>query len=277
MNILITGSRGNVGKATCEYLDQINVKYFTTVRKKHVGLKNQRILDLEKPETYESALKGMDSIFLVRPPELTDVKGIFEPFIDVCRSMEIKHIVFLSLLGVERNPFPPHHKIEKYIEASGIPYTFIRPSFFMQNLIEPHRTEIIEKNEIFIPSGKVKISFIDTKDIGEVVARSLLDETTKYKKYTITGNEAIDYYRVADVMSQVLGRKITYSNPSPLKFRKVMIKKGMDKTFVNVMSVLYLTTRMGMANQVTHTAEEILGKPPRTIEMFIEDNKEIWQ
>ncbi|MBN2795244.1 MAG: SDR family oxidoreductase [Clostridia bacterium] len=276
MNILITGSRGNVGKSVCSYLDALQVSYYTSSRNHH-NTETYRILDFEKSETFENALQDIDAVFLVRPPELTDVKGIFEPFIDACKKQQVKHIVFLSLLGVEKNPFPPHHKIEKYIEASGMPYTFIRPSFFMQNLIEPHGKEIIELNEIFIPSGKAKISFIDAKDIGEIIARCLLNEEAKYQKYTITGKEAIDYYEVAEHMSRILKRKIIYSNPSLLKFRKKMIRNGLDKTFANVMMVLYLTTRMGMAKDVTSTAKTLLGRDPRTIEMFIDEHKEIWQ
>lgn len=60
-----------------------------------------------------------------------------------CRKeIGIKHIVFLSLLGVEKNPIVPHAKIEAMIKASGIPYTFLRPSFFMQNLLSQHGDEL---------------------------------------------------------------------------------------------------------------------------------------
>ncbi|MBU3112378.1 NmrA family NAD(P)-binding protein [Clostridium lacusfryxellense] len=99
-------------------------------------------------------------ILLVRPPQLTDVKGIFNPFIQKCKVNGVKQVIFLSLLGAEKNPFPPHHKIEKAILASGIPYTFIRPSFFMQNLSTTHATDIKERDDLFIPCGKAKISGI---------------------------------------------------------------------------------------------------------------------
>lgn len=281
-DIFITGYSGNVGGAVANFLETKGLNYIAGVRTpaKYDSIVSKAVFrrfDIADKTTYASALEGINKIFLVRPPQLTDVEGIFKPFIDYCKSINIRHIVFLSLLGVEKNPFPPHHKIEKLIKSVGIPYTFIRPSFFMQNLIEPHSKEIRENNEIYIPSGKAKISFIDTDDIGEIIALVLLDESHFFKSYTITGNEAIDYYYVAKVMSEVLKRNIRYTHPSLLKFRKTIISNGTRKVFANVMTVLYLTTKLGMANQITNTAEQILGRKPKSIVDFIKKNQSIWQ
>jgi len=210
-------------------------------------------------------------------PQLTDVLGIFVPFIQKCKEVGVKQIVFLSLLGVERNPFPPYYKIEKAIVASGIPYTFIRPSFFMQNLSTTHAADIKERNDLFIPARNAKVSFIDTRDIGEIIGRTLVEEGHENKAYTITGAEVITYYQVADSMTRLLGRKIIYSNPHLFKFRKDMINRGVKKGFATVMMVLYLTTKLGMANHVTNTAEILLKRKPRSIDEFMKDHLEVWQ
>jgi len=90
----------------------------------------------------------------------------------------------------------------------------------MQNLSTTHVDDIKERDDLFIPSGKAKISFIDTRDIGEIIGRIITEEGHKNKAYTITGSEAITYFEVADTMTRVFGRKITYLNPSLFKFRK---------------------------------------------------------
>lgn len=277
---LITGVSGNVGKSVKEYFEVQAIDYIIGVRnpKKVVQTpySSVRYLDFEKPESYSNALDGIEVLFLVRPPQLTDIPKIFIPFVDACKISSVKHIVFLSLLGVEKNPFPPHHKIEKVIIQSGLDYTFIRPSFFMQNLIDPHAEDIRDRNDIFIPSGNAKISFIDTRDIGEIIALCMVDEKHRNNKYSITGPEAITYYEVAKSMSGILGKKITYSNPSLLKFRKEMIRRGIKKEFANVMTVLYLTTKLGMAKHVNNVGETILGRKLKTIKEFIDDNSDCW-
>ena len=278
--ILLTGISGNVGSAVFNYLRQGGYQFISGVRnpkkyeKKYPGATFVK-LDLENKDTYKGALKEVEKIFLIRPPQLTDVQGIFKPFIDTCKEEGIKQIVFLSLLGVEKNPFPPHYKIEKEILKSEIPYTFIRPSFFMQNLSTTHVDDIKERNDLFIPSGKAKISFIDTRDIGEIVGKTLVEDGHLNKSYTLTGSQAINYYEVAKTMSKVLNRKITYSSPGLLKFRKEMIKRGVKKEFATVMTILYLTTRLGMANHITDTAQKILGREPRTIDDFVRDYKKV--
>ena len=280
--ILLTGISGNVGSAVVDYLKSENIDFLAGVRNIEKSKKQDDAIayihfDFEDATTYEIALKGVKRVFLVRPPQLTDVKGIFIPFIQKCKEAGVVQIVFLSLLGVEKNPFPPHYKIEKAIVASGIPYTFIRPSFFMQNLSTTHAEDIKERDDLFIPSGKAKISFIDTRDIGEIIGRTLVEEGHENKAYTLTGSQVITYFQVADIMTKVLGREITYSNPSLFKFRKDMISRGIKKEFATVMMVLYLTTKLGMANHVTNTAEVLLKRKPKTIEDFIKDYVEVWR
>jgi len=280
--ILLTGITGNVGSAVVTYLKSQNINFIAGARNIEKSKQQDESIeyvyfDFEVADTYETVLQGVKKVFLVRPPQLTDVKGIFIPFIQNCKEAGVEQIVFLSLLGAEKNPFPPHHKIEKAILASGIPYTFIRPSFFMQNLSTTHAKDIKEGNDLFIPSGKAKISFIDTRDIGEIIGRSLSEKGHENKAYSITGSEAITYFQVADTMTRILGRKVTYSNPSLLKFRKDMIARGVKKEFATVMMVLYFTTKLGMANHVTDTAEIILNRKPKTIEEFIKDHVEVWK
>lgn len=279
--ILLTGISGNVGSNVLDFLLENEVDLLAGVRspkryKEKYPHVNFVELDLEKNSTYNKALSGIEKVFLIRPPQLTDIKGIFEPFINECSVANIKQIVFLSLLGVEKNPFPPHHKIEKLILASGIPYTFIRPSFFMQNLSTTHAEDIRKRDEIFIPSGRAKISFIDTRDIGEIIGKTLIENEHLNKAYTLTGPEAIDYYQVSRIMSKLLEREITYTNPGLLKFRKEMIERGIKREFATVMTILYLTTKFGMANHITNTAEKILNRKPRSIEDFIIDYKDVW-
>jgi hypothetical protein len=144
----------------------------------------------------------------------------------------------------------------------------------MQNLSGIHSVEIREKNEIFVPAGKSKTSFIDAADIGFATA-VLLHNPEKYKNtaHTITGPEALDYFQVAEILSRVTKRTITYAKPGYLKYRSYYIKKrGLDKAFVNVTVALYFMTRMGTAKAVTNGFYELTGREPRTLEEFVKDN-----
>jgi uncharacterized protein YbjT (DUF2867 family) len=217
MKILVTGASGNVGSYVVKELlnrgDQ--VKAAGTDASKLEKMFESRVeampFDFTDRDTYDKVLENVDRVFLIRPPHLGKPEDMY-PFIDAMKAHNIKLVSFLSLMGVENNTIPPHHKIEKYIEKSGIPYAHVRPGFFMQNLSGIHSVEIREKDEIYVPAGKSKTSFIDAADIGLATA-VLIHDPERYRNtaHTITGPEALDYFQVAEILSRVTGRKITYA------------------------------------------------------------------
>lgn len=115
----------------------------------------------------------------MRPPDLAIPKKQIEPAILYAKSAGVEHIAFMSLLLAEKNSFVRHHKIEKLIVAPGVPYTFLRPSFFMQNLSTTHALEIKSMNEILVPAGRGKTSFIDVRDIAAVAVEALTKDGLK--------------------------------------------------------------------------------------------------
>lgn len=279
MKVLVTGASGNVGKYVVEELIKMGdgVKAAGTNTQKLKCIFSNKVepvyFDFTDKETFHEALENVDRVFLMRPPHLGKPEDLY-PFIDAMKERGIKLVSFLSLMGVESNPIPPHHKIEKYIEAAGIPYAHIRPGFFMQNLSGVHSVEIKELNEIFIPAGKSKTSFIDAVDIG-VAGATLLHNPEKYTNtaHTITGPKALDYYEVAEILSIVTGKKITYRKPSFLTYRNYYIKRrGLDKEYVNVTVALYFMTRMGTAKAVTDDFMKLTGRQPRTFKEFARAN-----
>jgi uncharacterized protein YbjT (DUF2867 family) len=281
MKVLVTGASGNVGSYAVKELLKMGEKIVaagtnTKKLKKMFGDKVEIVeFDFTKERTFMAALKDVDRVFLMRPPHLGKPQDLY-PFIDAMKSSNIALVSFLSLMGVENNTIPPHHKIEKYIESLGIPYAHIRPGFFMQNISGIHSKEIKEQDKIFVPAGKSKTSFIDAADIGVSIA-TLLHEPEKYRNtaHTITGPEALDYYQVAEILSKLTGRKIKYDKPGYFKYRSHYIKtRGLDKKYVNVTVALYFMTRMGTAKEVTEGFYRLTGKRPRTFEEFARKNIE---
>ena len=285
MRVMVTGALGNVGRYVLDSLIEmgeqvvaadINLERLNTAYGERHNVSSV-YFDFTDEATFNESLKEVDRVFLMRPPHLGKPEDLL-PFIQAMQKSNIKLVSFLSLMGVENNPVPPHHRIEKFIEKYGLPYAHIRPGFFMQNISGVHAHEIKEEDQIFIPAGKSKTSFIDAKDIGIAIATVLhCPEQYKNTAHTITGPESLDYFQVAEILTDVLGRRIKYTKPSYLRYRSTYIKKrGLDKSYVNVTVMLYFMTRMGTAKMVTDGFEKLTGKKPRTFKEFAADNKEAW-
>jgi len=288
--ILLTGVSGNVGQeALHELSKRPDRKKFSLVSGQRDRAKLTKIvngladetvyLDFADPTSFDPALKGISRVLLIRPPQLADVDKFFKPFISAMQRAGIRQVVFLSLQGVENNPVTPHHKIEQLIVEANVPFTFLRPSFFMQNLSTTHRDEIRFRNEIFVPAGHGLTSFIDVQDIGAVAALALTSQTSEfmYRSYELTGSEALTYFEIAQVLTDVLGRKITYQNPSILRFIwQKWQKKTIPLGFTMVMVALYTVAKLGRAATLTQETERLLERPPRTFRQFAEANRIIW-
>lgn len=288
-NILITGASGNIGQEVIRGLYGLGTskRIIAADRNPQKAMEilvdypslEYRKLDFSDPLSFDAALEGISTVFLLRPPQLADVPKYFEPFVDAMLSNYIREIVFLSVQGVENQKGIPHHKIEKLIQDRGLDYVFLRPSYFMQNLTTTLLREIKEENKIFIPSGSLEFTWVDVRDIG-LVGAQILNNFQDYSRQApvITGSEQKDFHDVASMLSRVTGRSINYESPGLMKFFRAKRKEGMQKMMIFVMIMLHYLPRFSKKkNELTDTVLRICGREPGTLEAFMEREKEKFQ
>ncbi|UVE51080.1 NmrA family NAD(P)-binding protein [Haloferax larsenii] len=228
--------------------------------------------DFARPETWGAALDGVDATFLVRPPGVEQRQ--VTAFVDAASRVRVDHVVYLSALGADKNVLIPHHRIESHIQQSAVRSTFLRASFFTQNLHEVHGQDVVEHDEIFVPAGSGETSFVDARDVAAVAAVVLTDDRHDKQAYDLTGPEALRYDEVAAVFTDVLDRRITYADPSIPAFVRRMLSRDRPLSYVLLMVGIYSTARFGFAGRVTDDVERLLGRPPRTVRDYVEDYRD---
>ena len=279
--ILVTGATGTVGNDVLRGLLELGLPARAAVTNPERAVKalpagsESTRFDFSDPSTFAAALEGVNRVFLMRPPAMGDPKA-FKPFLEAVKFLGVEQVVFLSLLGAQSNPVVPHRKIELEIERLEIPHVFLRPSFFLQNLSTTHLQDILERDDIFVPAGRGKTSFIDARDIAAVAVRALNLPHVVNGGIDLTGADALSYAQVAAIFSNVLGRKITYSNPALPKFWLEMRRRGFKPEFVIVMILIYSTNRLGLAGRVTSDVKRILGREPITVQKFVQNFKQFF-
>jgi uncharacterized protein YbjT (DUF2867 family) len=233
-----------------------------------------RKFDFTDETTWAPALAGVTKLFLMRPPQLSNIKRDMEPFLRYVKTLEVKQTAFLSVQRAEENKRIPHYKIEQTLIGLEIPYTFVRPSFFMQNLTTTHLPEIRDEHRLFLPAGNGETNFIDVYDLAEFVSKILTEDGHLGRAYTITGGENLTYGEVAEKLSRTLHGNYVYQNAKPFEFIRYHRKQGRKLMHCIVMLALYSITKRGKAAKKTDTITTVLGRKPRTVEQFIEENKE---
>jgi uncharacterized protein YbjT (DUF2867 family) len=197
-NILILGATGNVGTAVIKYLLCANnssivlagVRNIELARREFTSNPNLKFrrFDFENQNSFSEALSGIDLLFLLRPPQISDVDKYIKPLLTQAQGQRVNKVVFLSVQGVERSKMIPHHKIEKLVLEMGFEFVFLRPSYFMQNLTTTLLPEIQAKRTITLPAGHAKFNWVDVDNIGEAAANILMNfENYANQAFEITG------------------------------------------------------------------------------------------
>ena len=237
--------------------------------------------DFADHTTWDAAFEGISILFLVVPkPDPREIRTNIFPLIDAAVRAGCQHILFLSTPGADKQKILPHYQVERYIETLEVAYTFLRASYFMQNLCgksSTHGVDITTRNEIFIPAGRGKLSFIDTRDIAAVLLKICGNpEAHQRKAYLLSGRRGLDFFEVAEIFSQVMEHPIHYTHPSLPRFWVRMAKRGLPNGLILIMIVQYVAARLGYGNFPSDDVPHLLERLAIPMKQFVEDNKERW-
>lgn len=234
--------------------------------------------DLEQSETFEPALAGVDRVFAIAKSGDAQPQAKLNPLIDAARSAGVRHVALLTARGVEMSEDIGLRKVERHLMASGLAYTILRPTWYMQNFsVGFIRPMIAQTGAIFLAAGDGKTSFIHTDDIAAVAAAALTRPGHEGQEYTLTGGRALSYGEAADIISAASGRPIGYVPISSDQMRQSLIGGGWPPESADFMTGLFYPVQQGWAAGVSPDVALVLGRQPITFEQFAAENAAVWQ
>jgi uncharacterized protein YbjT (DUF2867 family) len=281
--ILVTGATGKVGSDLVHELTSRAEPVRALVRDPE---KAARTLppevelvrgDLGDAGSIAAALEGADRLFLLSPPtdNMLDLERIV---IDaVVAAGGVPHLVKLSAIGADaasRHFITHAHGVaEAAIRDARIPFTFLRPNFFLQNLLGS-AASIKSQGAIYQPGANERASHIDTRDIAAVAAAVLTDPARHIgQAYTLTGPESLTFQQVADILTRVTGKPVKYVDVPRDAAKQAMLGAGMTERYAEAISELMDDYRAGKMSAVTPDVERVTGRKPRTLEQFVTENR----
>jgi uncharacterized protein YbjT (DUF2867 family) len=278
--ILLTGATGNVVSSVLRELHGSGHKLVGLVRDpaKAQALAAQgielRSADLSDLRSVEDAFSGIDVAFLLAPPGSLAPAQMSNALWGA-RKGGVKHVVRMSAVGAAHDA-PTinsrfHALSDTELERSGIPFTVVKPHFFMQNLMMAAET-IAAQGTIYLALGDAALPMVDVRDIGSTVAAILKNPASHAgKTYTLTGRAAVTLQQVASAIGEAIGKPVRYVPVPVPAMVEQLAKFGMDDYGQTAMRDYLVAYSAGWQASVTSAVKDITGSSARSIQQFATD------
>jgi uncharacterized protein YbjT (DUF2867 family) len=282
--LLVTGATGTTGSEVLRALKDREVPARALVRDE-TQAHNLRAHgfepvtgDLGDPRTLRPALEGVERAYLVSPagPMQSELE---QTFIETAKEAGVAHIVKLSVIGA--SPEAPlrfarsHGTVEHALKESGIAWTLLRPTAFMQNTLAwgPQ----VHDGTFYAPVPDAAVSVVDARDVAEVAAAALTDTAHEGKSYGLSGPEAVSYRDQAKRIFSAAGREVEVEEVPMEDFKRELVRVGVPPWNAEGLTELFVLYAHGGATMVTTGVMDALGRDPRGLDAFAADHVEAFK
>jgi uncharacterized protein YbjT (DUF2867 family) len=277
--VLVTGATGNVGSRVVQELRGHGVPVRAFVRDAdrasavlgpHVDL---AVGDFAEPASIRAAFDGVDVLFLAcgnLPPQVTYERNVIE----AAARTGLRRLVKLSALGAEAGSrvdfWDWHARIERHLQASGVPWVILRPRYYMSNLLGFVET-VRSAGAVFAPAEGVKVPMVDPLDVAATAAVVLRDDGHEGRTYELTGPEAVTFDDVAAQLSDLTGGPVRFVPVPDAAAREALLQAGLPDWMAGNVVTVFGMLRKDPAMQVTGAVHALTGRRPRHLAEFLGD------
>ena len=286
MKILVTGGTGHVGGTVVGELLKRGAAVRVLARKQPKPGKlpaevEVAIGDLLDPVSIQQAMQGVDKMFLINAVVAEELTQALIAY-GMAKRAGIKHITYLSVFKAQQFRDVPHFAsklaVEGAIREFGVPYTILRPGYYMQN--DASLKGALAGAGVYpMPIGTAGICAADVRDIAEAAAISLTGEGHDGQTYDVVGPSTISGPGNAATWSRLLGREIHYTGHNFDQWEEQMRADAPGWTAFDLRMMFQGYFDRGFASTETEVARitKLLGHAPRSYEDFAAETAAAWK
>ncbi len=276
-DLAVTGSSGVLGGLVARELAARGVAQRLLVRTPATAptlpATTVHAVDYADSDAARRALDGVTTLFMVSAAESAERRDQHRSFIDAAAAAGVRHVVYTSFVGAAPDAAftlaRDHHATEQHIVASGMRWTFLRDSFyidFMEALVGPD-------GAIRGPGGDGRCAIVARADVARLAAAVLLDpDAHAGRTYDVTGPEALTFAEIAATIARVRGREVTYIDETLDEAYASRAPYGAPAWQVDAWVSTYTAIARGAMATVSDAIGSITGTAPQTLEDFLRAN-----
>lgn len=257
--VLVTGASGKTGRQVAESAKAAGFGVRAASRSSEVRF------DWYDSSTWTEALRGADAAYLAYTPDI-GAPGAAENIAALARlaqELGVRRLVMLSARG-ERQAEPA----ERALRESGAEWTVVQADWFFQNFSEGLLLEGVQSGEFVFPAGEVKVPFIDTRDLADVVVKALTDSSYAGRTLEITGARLLSFREAMAEITAAAGREIRYVPVPTKEYGAILAGFGLPPEEVAFMEEVFDGLLDGGNARSTETVRQVLGRAPRDFTDF---------
>jgi NAD(P)H dehydrogenase (quinone) len=286
--LLVTGASGKLGKLVLDALLKRGVAASNIVATTRDAAKlaeyaakgiEVREADFNDPASVKKAFAGVDRVAIISTDALDDNGTRIKQqtgAVAAAKEAGVKHLVYTSMPNPHEGSkitFEADHRLtEDAVKASGLGYTILRNTWYQENLFM-NLPQVLASGTWYTSTGEGKVSHIARQDCADVLAAVLASESTESKTYTLTGPESFTTDEIAELTSGVTGKPVAVVHLTDEQLAAGMTSAGVPDFLVPFLVGFDANTREGAADLVTSDVETLIGRKPRPLIAFLEENK----
>jgi NAD(P)H dehydrogenase (quinone) len=286
--ILVTGASGQLGSAIVSYLlkaGQVAASDIIAASRNPAKLSaiadqgvETRAVDFDDAASLESAFAGVDRVLLISTDEIASPgKRLAQHKAAVAAAAKagVGHILYTSMPNPDKSlvSFAPDHLgTEEAIKASGMAYTIIRNSWYIDNYFMgmPHN---LQAGQWFTSMGDGRVSNISRNDCAAAAAAALANPPAGNVTLTLTGAELLNAEEIAAAVSKAAGKPLKVVAVTDEQLAAGVAGAGMPPFVVELVVSADANIRAGNFAVLTDVFETLTGRKPQTVADFFEENK----
>lgn len=227
---LVTGATGGIGRPVVRKLlgRQMQVRAFVRLNSRYGELEHRGaeifIGDLRREKDIQKACQGVQYIISAHgsdgDADSLDLRANIE-LIDCAKAIGVQHFVFISVLGAERGyedapVFKAKRAVEKYLQASGLNYTILRPAGLASNLLP--LAERFRQTGIYLLVGdqKNRTSIVSTDDLAEIAVDCAEVAGARNQTLPVGGPEILQREDIPRILGNIFNQEPIIINPPVL-------------------------------------------------------------
>ncbi|MCC3766840.1 NAD(P)H-binding protein [Streptomyces sp. UNOC14_S4] len=269
--ILVTGGTGKTGRRVAALLNARGIRARVASRRSADGPDAVRF-DWADETTWPAALDGVRAVYLVDSQTPT-APAELRAFTELAAAHGVERVVLLSARVLAEVGDPAWLATEDAIREGSVPWTILRPTWFIQNFLEePLIVGAVSASadELRMPTGEGREPFIDAEDIAEAAVAALTGEGHAGQTYELSGPEALTWGEAVAEIARATGRALRFTPVDDEEALEVLTAAGWPREFVEQYLPLLAHIRHGRSATLSDGVQRLLGRAPGSVAAYTE-------